>query len=118
MTESSPSRIRSFVRSFLSKAFLLLFSAILALLLLDVLLRFYNPLQARIKGNRIVLSTNKTYHIKNDITKGLDPEITITRNSIGFRGPNPPANMNKYLSIVTIGGSTTQCFFLSDDQTW
>jgi len=118
MTEGQPSRIRSLVRSVLSKGLLLLFGTVVALLLLEVLLRFYNPLQARIKGNRIVLSTNKTYHIKNDIIKGLDPEITVTRNSIGFRGPNPPPDMNKYLSIVTIGGSTTQCFFLSDDQTW
>jgi len=118
MSASPTSRIGSFARSLLSKALLLLFGTIVALLLLEVLLRFYNPLQARIKGNRIVLTTNKTYHIKNDIIKGLDPEITVTRNSIGFRGPNPPADMSKYLSVVTIGGSTTQCFFLSDDQTW
>jgi lysophospholipase L1-like esterase len=109
---------RSRLASIGSKALLILFGTILALLLLEVLLRFYNPLQVRIKGNRIVLTTNKTYHINNDIIKGLDPQITVTRNSIGFRGPNPPAEMDKYLSIVTIGGSTTQCFFLSDDQTW
>ncbi|HKR60872.1 MAG TPA: SGNH/GDSL hydrolase family protein, partial [Pyrinomonadaceae bacterium] len=36
----------------------------------------------------------------------------------GFRGPDPPADFDKQLSLVTIGGSTTQCFFLSDDQTW
>ncbi|MGI8733610.1 MAG: SGNH/GDSL hydrolase family protein [Pyrinomonadaceae bacterium] len=108
----------SFPRALLGKALLLLFGTVLALLLLEVLLHFYNPLQVRIKGNRIVLTTNKTYRINNDIIKGLDPQITVTRNSIGFRGPNPPSDMDKYLSVVTIGGSTTQCFFLSDDQTW
>jgi lysophospholipase L1-like esterase len=116
--ETRPRKKTSFLRSLLSRLALLAFGTLLALLLLEVLLHFYNPLQARIKGNRIVLTTNKTYHIKNDIIKGLDPEITVTRNSIGFRGPNPPADMDKYLSVVTIGGSTTQCFFLSDDQTW
>lgn len=90
----------------------------MALLLLELLLQLYNPLQARIKGNRIVLTTNKTYHIKNDIIKTLPPEITVTRNSLGFRGPNPPSAISNHLSLVTIGGSTTQCFFLSDDQTW
>jgi lysophospholipase L1-like esterase len=114
----SNSGAKSLLRSFFSKAALLLFGIVLALLLLEVLLRFYNPFQARIKGNRIVLATNKTYHIKNDIIKGLDPEITVTRNSLGFRGANPPPELGKYLSVVTIGGSTTQCFFLSDDQTW
>lgn len=106
------------LRSIVAKLALLVFGIFLALLLLEVLLQVHNPLQARIKGNRIVLTTNKTYHIKNDIIKGLDPEITVTRNSLGFRGPNPPPDFDKYLSVVTIGGSSTQCFFLSDDQTW
>lgn len=111
-------RSRSRLRSFVSKFLLTLFGVVISILLLEVLLRFYNPLQARIKGNRIVLTTNKTYHIKNDIIKRLDPEITVTRNSIGFRGADPPAEKEKVLTIVTIGGSTTQCFFLSDEQTW
>ena len=110
--------VTSLLRSLLGKVVLLLFGILLALLLLEVLLQIHNPLQARIKGNRIVLTTNKTYHIKNDIIKGLDPEITVTRNSLGFRGPNPPEHLEKYLSIVSVGGSTTQCFFLSEDQTW
>jgi len=112
------SQRRSVITTVLSKPLLTLFGVVLSLLLLEVILRFYNPLQARIKGNRIVLTTNKTYHIKNDIISGLDSDITVTRNSIGFRGPDPPADKDKYLTIVTIGGSTTQCFFLSDDQTW
>lgn len=106
------------LRSLFGKLALLVFGIFLALVLLEVLLQIHNPLQARIKGNRIVLSTNKTYHIKNDIIKGLDPEITVTRNSLGFRGANPPPDFDKYLTVVTVGGSTTQCFFLSEDQTW
>ena len=106
------------LRRFLAKVILLLFGVIIALLLLELLLRIHNPLQTRIKGNRIVLTTNKTYHIKNDIIKALPPEVTVTRNSLGFRGPDPPSDFGKYMSVVTIGGSTTQCFFLSDDQTW
>ena len=102
----------------MSKALLLLFGTVVALLLLELLLRLYNPVQARIKGNRIVLTTNKTYHINNDIITGLDPEIIVSRNSIGFRGPNPPADVQNHFSLVAIGGSTTQCFYLSDDQTW
>src|SRR5215211_1089208 len=106
------------LRTFLKKSLLTLFGVVAALLLFEVILRFYNPLQARIKGVRIVLTTNQTYHIKNDIIKGLDPEIIITRNSLGFRGPELPADRDNYLTVVTIGGSTTQCFFLSDEQTW
>jgi lysophospholipase L1-like esterase len=87
-------------------------------LLLELLLRIHNPFQARIKGDRIVLLTNKKYQIKNDVIPSLDPVVTMTRNSLGFRGPDPPSDFDRYLSIVAVGGSTTQCFFLSDDHTW
>jgi hypothetical protein len=40
MTEGQPSRIRSLVRSVLSKGLLLLFGTVVALLLLEVLLSF------------------------------------------------------------------------------
>jgi lysophospholipase L1-like esterase len=116
--KTSPKNPRSRLRSFLVNAAVTLGGIVVALFLLELLLQIYNPFQARIKGNSIVLTTNKTYHIKNDIIKTLDPEITVTRNSLGFRGPNPPVEMDNYLSLVTIGGSTTQCFFLSDEQTW
>jgi hypothetical protein len=109
---------RSRLRSALLNLLLLLAGILIALLLLEVLLRFYNPFQARIKGDRLVLVTNKTYHIKNNIIKSLDPEVTIVKNSLGFRGQNPPSDFDKYLTLVTIGGSTTQCFFLNEDQTW
>ena len=114
----NPRRKQSRLRSFITNVLLTFAGIFVALLLLEALLHIYNPFQSRIKGNRIVLVTNKTYHIKNNIIKSLDPEVTVTRNSLGFRGANPPADFDKELTLVTIGGSTTQCFFLSDDQTW
>lgn len=116
MNASAPRRSRA--RTILLNLLVLGFGVVAALFLFEVLLRVYNPFQARIKGDRIVLLTNKKYEIKNDVIPTLDPVVTVTRNSVGFRGPNPPADAGQYLSIVTIGGSTTQCFFLSDDKTW
>lgn len=109
---------RSRLRSFIMNLLLTICGIVISLLLLELLLHFYNPFQARIKGNRIILVTNKTYHIKNNRIKSLAPEVTVTKNALGFRGANPPADFQNYLTLVTIGGSTTQCFFLSDDQTW
>ncbi len=109
---------RSRLRSALANLLLLLGGLLIALLILEVLLRFYNPFQARIKGNRLVLLTNKTLHIKNDTIKSLPSEVTVVRNALGFRGQNPPADFDKHLTLMTIGGSTTQCFFLNEDQTW
>ena len=45
--------------------------------------------------------------------------LTISHNSLGFRGPEvstkKPPNI---IRIVTLGGSTTYCVSVSDDQTW
>jgi len=98
--------------------FALVAGALAALLLLELLLQIHNPFLARIKGNRIVLLTSKQFHIKNVTIPSLDPEITMTRNSIGFRGPEPPADFASRFTMFSVGGSTTQCFYLSDDKTW
>jgi len=109
---------RSRARAALLDLIVLCLGSLIAVLLLEALLRLHNPFQARIKGNRIVLLTNTQYHIRNDIIPSLDAVITFTRNSLGFRGPDPPANFASQLSIITVGGSTTQCFYLSDGNTW
>jgi len=85
---------------------------------LEILLRIYNPFHFRIKGNRIVLPVNERLIIRNDINPRLDPVITNSRNSLGFRGPEKPPHFEHVLSVITVGGSTTECHFLSDDKTW
>ncbi|HKS77168.1 MAG TPA: SGNH/GDSL hydrolase family protein [Terriglobales bacterium] len=90
----------------------------LALLLLEGMLRVYNPFGTRIHGSHIVLARNRKYVYRNrEITK-LDPVITEYRNSLGFRGPDPPKEFANDLTIVTVGGSTTHCLYLSDSKTW
>ena len=97
----------------------LLFSSILfGFIILEIVLRFYNPLTTRIRGDEILLPVYHNYVIENKDTDKLDNPIIYTRNSIGFRGEEPPHNLSEYLSIITIGGSTTECLYLSDDKTW
>jgi lysophospholipase L1-like esterase len=92
---------------------------LVALVVLELLLRVYNPLEIRFKPDRIVLPVNKHYLINNVGTFTKLPPTTIhTKNSLGFRGAPPPSNFQDYLTIVTIGGSTTECFYLSDGHTW
>jgi hypothetical protein len=80
-------------------------------------LRFY-PLRSTVKGDRIVLPVNKQYVSKNDKIPKLDRIIVHTKNSLGFRGKEPPQEFSKYLTLLTIGGSTTECQYLSDGKTW
>jgi hypothetical protein len=86
--------------------------------LLEIALRIYNPFHFRLKGDKIMLPINQKIIITNKINSKLDPLIVDTRNSLGLRGPEPPADWNDQLTVITIGGSTTECHFLNDDKTW
>lgn len=91
---------------------------IAALLVLEVGLRFIPAAQMRIRGGRIALPLNQKTEFRNTTISKVDPVVTQTRNSLGFRGENPPPDLANRLSIVTVGGSTTECYYLSDDKTW
>src|ERR1700722_1272842 len=103
---------------------------IIVLLLMELALRIYDPFHFRIKGDKILLPINERETIINRINPKLDPEIVNTRNSLGFRGPEAPKDSVpgdrqagvgarvKALTVITIGGSTTECHFLSDSLTW
>ena len=82
------------------------------------MLRIYNPIPHRIKGDKIILPVKKRYNIKNNNNVKLDKNILHTKNSLGFRGTEIPQNFSDYLSIIAVGGSTTECFYLSDGDDW
>ena len=109
-----PMAKRTSTRSILYVLYFLFVVAIL----LEVFLRIYNPFNFRIKGENIVLETNKTYRIDNSTNPRLDKSIVHTVNSLGFRGPDFPANRDSVMSIMTVGGSTTECAYINDGKTW
>lgn len=84
----------------------------------EVILRIYNPFDFRIRGDTIVLPANRKYEIRNASGGQLDPIILHTKNSLGFRGPEPPPDFGAALTIIAVGGSTTESFYVSDHQTW
>lgn len=95
-----------------------LVQAVLGIALAEVLLHIYNPLPFRVRGNRIVLPVHQRYRFHNERASKLDPVTNHTKNSLGFRGPDPPKDFARRLTVLTIGGSTTECLFLSDGKTW
>ncbi len=86
--------------------------------LIEAALRIHNPFALRIKGDDIVLQTNYRFVIENNTPGKLEARIVHTKNAIGFRGEDPPPDLADRLSIVTVGGSTTENYYLSDDKTW
>jgi lysophospholipase L1-like esterase len=97
---------------------LILVSLLLALAICEVTLRFYNPLGFRIKGDNIILPVNKTEILYHDKVTKIDPIVMHHNNSLGFKGPEPPKDFANWLTIVTIGGSTTECLEIAADKTW
>jgi hypothetical protein len=93
--------------------------AVIVLLLLEGALRLYNPVPWRVRGNEIVLPVNQVYRFDNGpAVRKIDRTTVHTKNSLGFRGPEPPRDFADWLTILTIGGSTTESLFLSDGHTW
>lgn len=105
-------------KSAVANTFLLATSCILAFILFEVLLRSFEPIPMRLEGNRIKLNVNQKIVMLNDKFDKLDPVIIHSKNSIGFRGEKPPLTFDNHLTIVAVGGSTTEGYYLSDGRTW
>ena len=110
------------VKKFLKNLAALLLGIIIAFSITEGALRIYNPVDFRVKGDKIILPANEKYVIKRNgkqkKSSKFDATIIHTKNSLGFRGEDPPADFAKYFKIITVGGSTTECTFLSDGKTW
>jgi len=92
---------------------------VLSLLLTELILRLHNPFETRLRGDRIVLPVARQYRFQNPDVQGLDSVIVHTKNSIGFRGPDPPASgFDGDFVVFVVGGSTTECMYLSDGKDW
>src|ERR1051326_3162019 len=98
-----------------SKLALLIGSVVVALGLLEVLSHLLAP------GNPFNSTFALYPHSKRllNVTKqGRTQTISVSTNRWGLRGEEPPSDWNAYQTIVTVGGSTTQCYYLDDHQTW
>ena len=91
---------------------------LLSFILLEGLLRIFQPIEYRVRGNKIWLPQDRKYQLTNDKTDKLDKIVYTTRNHMGFRGEAPPKNFAESLTIIAVGGSTTACELISDNKTW
>jgi lysophospholipase L1-like esterase len=104
--------------SVLGPLFLLLGGLGIALLILEVFLRAFNPFGERIRGDQIVLPANVHRTIQNANFPRVDKQILVSTNSLGFRGPEPPSDFQAALTVLAVGGSTTESLYISDGKTW
>lgn len=102
----------------LRKSGYIIFLLLFTFFALEIILRIYNPFAYRIKGEKLILPANQVYYYRNDKMGMLDKEIRVDYNSLGLQGPEKPAGFDSCLSIVTVGGSTTACMYISTPNTW
>jgi hypothetical protein len=96
----------------------ILIGVILSVVFLEVALRIYNPVIETVKGESVVLRPNYDEIRQNNRIPGVSPVSHIHQNSLGFRGADAPTDFANWLSIMTVGGSTTRSAAQSDDRTW
>ena len=102
-----------------AKLLLLGFGCALSFLLIEAALRMWPPFDLRVKGDAIALPVNTEHVVLNDgHSPKLDERIVLRRNSLGFRGAEPPEDFEASVTLVTVGGSTTECSFLTEGKTW
>lgn len=95
-----------------------LFGLLLAGILSEVILRLFDPFEFRQKGDQIILPAHEKKTFENPDLPGLDSLIIHSKNSLGFRGPELPDTSDSLKTIIAMGGSTTECFYLSDGKDW
>lgn len=107
-------KISKRILTFLAYIFIIL---IITIVILEIMFRIIKPYNLGLADGTISLVYSKKYKIKN-FNKQLDDYIYFTKNSLGFRGEEPPKNFKNFLTIIVSGGSTTENARLTDDKTW
>ena len=97
--EVSPTTLWGRLGNVVKNLLVLLISLIVVLGICELILRVYNPLGFRIKGDKIILPVNKTEIIHHQGSGKLDRVVVHQNNSLGFRGPEPPKNFAGWLTI-------------------
>lgn len=91
-------------------------SLAVSLLLVELVLQVHNPFVSRVSHDRIVLPAHQRYELEGIGFRGLDPSIVHVKNSLGFRGGEPPEG--EATALIFVGGSTTEMFYQDEPKTW
>lgn len=102
-------------KEIIRKIFLLFVSITPSFYLVEFIIRIFSPMSPYHTLLPLFPNIKMKLNVK---LKGCLPIIAHSTNKLGLRGDAPPCEWERYYTIVTIGGSTTQCFYLDDHKTW
>ncbi len=102
-------------KSVLGGTVVMVFSIVIAIVLAEVALHAVMP--ESIFNPRFGLRPHQKISLEVDLP-GVMPGGVLSTNMWGLRGEDPPEQWDEYLTIVTVGGSTTANYYLDDKLTW
>lgn len=70
-----------------------------------------------VRADRIVLPANTSTVVRQS-DPGLDPTVVVSRNDLGLRGPGSAERHPGSLSVITVGGSTTESVQSNHESSW
>jgi lysophospholipase L1-like esterase len=97
---------------------LMILRVVLVYVALEAVLRFVFPFSLRAQGGHVILPVNSQYIYTHVHLRGVDSTVIHHKNSLGFRGAPPPTPFDAYLTLIALGGSSTESFYISDGKTW
>ena len=90
-------------------------SSILSFVVLELLVRLISP--PNMFSPYLPLRPHNKMELHVNLS-GVSPFAYNTTNEWGLRGDEPPADWDNFFTVVVIGGSTAQCYYLDDHKTW
>ncbi len=90
-------------------------STLFSLLFLEGIVRIISP--SNMFSPELPLRPHNNLELRVTLD-GVSPAVHNSTNKWGLRGDEPPANWDSCLTMIVIGGSTAQCFYLDDHKTW
>jgi len=94
-----------------------LFGIVFAILLVELPLRVVVSRQATRRFHTRDPNLSMTFRPDPQVMSGISGPARVTTNAVGIRGPELPPREDAY-RILCIGGSTTECLYLDDEETW
>ncbi len=108
-------RVRLFTGETLGSMLLVALSTLLSLALVETALRILSPVP--VFGPYFDLRPYKKLALHPELP-GVSTPVIHSANKWGMRGDDPPQDWDAHHTIVAIGGSTTQCYYLDDQKAW
>jgi lysophospholipase L1-like esterase len=104
-------------RILLARLGLLALSTLGSVLLLEVGLRVVSPPSPFTPLVPLRPHYKQEFHLSG-YGPGISPVAHYSTNKWGLRGEEPPSNWAERHTIITVGGSSTECLILDDAKTW